>query len=340
MDGKTERKGALHIKCAVYCRLSKEDAVFAQDHLRAAESESIQNQKSLLCGYAEEMGWEIWRVYSDEDYSGADRERPEFNRLIRDAENKCFGIVLCKTQSRFTRDMELVEKYIHNLFPLWGIRFIALVDHADTEIKGNKKARQINGLVNEWYLEDLSENIRAVLDHKRRNGRFIGSFAVYGYRKDPKDHNRLEIDEEAAETVRWIFRMACEGYGRQKIADRLNREGIPNPTKYKGGKGSSYVNGMAPDNSGLWSRSTVGRILRNETYIGTLVQGKRQKINYKSAKLRDIPSCEWIRVQGTHEPIIEEKVFQAAQEQMRLRSMRCGSIHESDGGFRENDAVQ
>ena len=136
--------------CAVYCRLSRED-----EGRGAAESESIQNQKALLIAYAEKQGWALCRIYSDEDYSGADRARPAFNELLRDAQAGKFQVVLCKNQSRFTRDMELVEKYLHGLFPLWGVRFVAVVDNADTAARGNKKARQINGLVNEWYLEDL-----------------------------------------------------------------------------------------------------------------------------------------------------------------------------------------
>ena len=141
-----------------------------------------------------ERGWDIYHIYCDEDYSGADSQRPDFNKMIQAAKEKKFQIVLCKTQSRFTRDMELVEKYIHGLFPIWGIRFIAVADNADTEVKGNKKARQINGLVNEWYLEDLSENIRMVFDMKRRQGQYIGGSPIYGYQKDPKDHNHLIIE--------------------------------------------------------------------------------------------------------------------------------------------------
>ncbi|NCB05969.1 MAG: resolvase, partial [Clostridia bacterium] len=155
-------------KCAIYCRLSREDAD------RAEESESIANQRALLVKYASERGWEICGVYCDEDYSGADAERPAFLRMLEGAEAGHFNIVLCKTQSRFTRDMELVEKLIHRAFPLWGVRFVAACDGADTELRGNKKARQINGLVNEWYLEDLSDNIRMVLDHKRSEGQYIG----------------------------------------------------------------------------------------------------------------------------------------------------------------------
>ena len=147
-------------KVAIYCRLSEED----KDKLnKDDDSNSIQNQKSMLLHYALSQKWEVYNIYSDDDYTGADRKRPEFNRLLKDAESGNFDIVLCKTQSRFTREMELVEKYINGLFPIWGIRFVGLVDNADTAIKGNKKARQINGLVNEWFLEDMSESIKSAL---------------------------------------------------------------------------------------------------------------------------------------------------------------------------------
>lgn len=122
-----------------------------------------KTRNQCYCSTPWSRGWELYNIYSDDDYAGADRRRPEFNRLLKDAEQHKFDIILCKTQSRFTRELELVEKYIHGLFPIWGIRFISIVDNADTANKGNKKSRQINGLVNEWYLEDMSENIRSVL---------------------------------------------------------------------------------------------------------------------------------------------------------------------------------
>ena len=165
---------------AVYCRLSKED-----EEKTARESESIRNQRALLLAWAAEHDYRIYRVYTDEDYSGIDRARPGFNAMLADARAGKFEVILAKTQSRFTRDMELVEKYLHGLFPEWGVRFIAVLDHVDTCDPAGKKARQINGLINEWYLEDLSGNVRAVLDHKRHSGCYIASFALYGYRKNP-----------------------------------------------------------------------------------------------------------------------------------------------------------
>ena len=104
-------------RAALYCRLSKEDETAGP----GGESESIQNQKALLAAYAQDKGWEIAGVYSDEDYSGADRDRPGFRRLLADAEARRFDILLVKTQSRFTRDMELVERYLHRDFLLWEI---------------------------------------------------------------------------------------------------------------------------------------------------------------------------------------------------------------------------
>ena len=202
------------MKAAIYCRLSEEDKnkQFASD-----DSGSIQNQKSMLLQYAMEQGWELYNIYSDDDYAGADRHRPEFNRLLKDAERHKFDIILCKTQSRFTRELELVEKYIHGLFPIWGIRFISIVDNADTANKGNKKSRQINGLVNEWYLEDMSENIRSVLTNRRVNGFHIGAFALYGYKKDPNQKGHLIIDKEAAAIVREVFTLFSLGYGKTAI---------------------------------------------------------------------------------------------------------------------------
>ena len=186
-------------KVAIYCRLSDEDR---DKRDKTSESESIQNQKSMLLAYAMERGWGVFDIYCDEDLSGADRNRPDWNRLIQDAEDRKFNIVLCKTQNRFTRELELVEKYIHDKFLEWNIRFVSIVDHADTEVKGNKKSRQINGLVNEWYLEDLSDNIRRTLNHKKQNGEWTGSFAPYGYMRDPTDKNHLIVDPIAAEIVK------------------------------------------------------------------------------------------------------------------------------------------
>ena len=127
-----------------------------------------------------------------DNWTGADRTRPAFNRMLKDAKEGRFDIVLCKTQSRFSRELEIVEKYIHGLFPVWGIRFLSIVDNADSALPDNKKSRQIHALVDEWYLEDMSDNIKSVLTSRRRQGYYIGATALYGYKKDPERKGHSE----------------------------------------------------------------------------------------------------------------------------------------------------
>lgn len=297
------------MKVAIYCRLSEEDR---NKQFETDDSNSIQNQKAMLLQYVVEQGWELYNIYSDDDYTGADRRRPEFNRLLKDAEQQKFDIVLCKTQSRFTRELELVEKYIHGLFPIWGIRFISIVDNADTANKGNKKSRQINGLVNEWYLEDMSDNIRSVLTNRRKNGYHIGAFALYGYKKDPDQKGHLIIDEEAAAVVREIFTLFSQGYGKTAIARMLNDRGIPNPTEYKRLHGLRYKQPKRK-NSTLWKYFAISDMLTNEIYIGNMVQGKYGSISYKTKQNKPRPKSEWYIVKGTHEPIIDMELWDKVQ---------------------------
>ena len=295
---------------AIYCRLSEEDR---NKQNEADDSNSIQNQKTMLLQYSMEQGWDVYDIYSDDDYAGADRRRPQFNQLLEDAEAHKFDIILCKTQSRFTRELELVEKYIHGLFPLWGIRFVSILDHADTANAGNKKSRQINGLVNEWYLEDLSSNIRGVLTSRRQNGHHIGSFALYGYQKDPDVKGHLIIDEEAAAVVREVFTLFSKGYGKTAIARILNQRGIPNPTEYKRLKGLRYKRPKSK-NSTLWKYYAISDMLTNEIYIGNMVQGKYESISYKTKVCRLRPRDQWYIVEGTHEPIIDRVLWGRVQE--------------------------
>ena len=311
------------MKAAIYCRLSKEDEG------KIGESESIQNQKSMLIQYAMEKGFELYQIYSDEDYSGIDRNRPAFNSMIQAASEHKFDVVLAKTQSRFTRDMELVEKYLHGKFIEWGIRFIAVVDHVDTNDTANKKSRQINGLINEWYLEDLSTNVRSVLDHKRKEGLFIGSFARYGYCKDPNAKGKLIIDPEAAEVVRRIFSMALSGIGAHKIARILNDEKVPSPTAYKQQHGIHYHIAAKNPNADLWSSPTVYQMLHNQLYVGDMVQGRHKKVSYKSEKTIWLPQSQWIVVENTHEAIIDRGTFETVQMMLkeRTRSGGKGTIH-------------
>lgn len=304
------------LRAGIYCRLSEEDRNKQSEN---DDSNSIQNQKSMLIQYALEQGWEIYNIYSDDDYTGADRNRPEFNKLLADAEERKIDVILCKTQSRFTRELELVEKYIHGLFPVWGIRFVSIVDNADTANKGNKKSRQINGLVNEWYLEDMSENIKSVLINKRENGLHIGAFALYGYKKDPDQKGHLIIDDEAAEIVREIFTLFSQGHGKTAIAKMLNDRGIPNPTEYKRLHGLRYQQPKKKQST-LWKYYAIADMLNNEIYIGNMVQGKYGSISYKTKQNKPRPKSQWYIVEGTHEPIIDRELWDKVQALIAQRA--------------------
>jgi DNA invertase Pin-like site-specific DNA recombinase len=313
------------VKVAIYARLSQEDDI-KQDQ----ESESIQNQKAMLCDYCKERNWDIYDIYCDEDYSGVDRNRPAFNRLINDCANGYVNVVLCKSQSRFSRDMEVVEKYIHNMFIDWNIRFIGIVDRADSHDVANKKSRQINGLINEWYLEDISDSVRRTLRNKKQRGEFTGSFAPFGYVKDPENKNHLIIDGHAAQIVREIFDWYLQGWGYRKIAMTLNERGVLTPTFYKKQQSSNYENLCANRGctQGVWKNSAIYRMVRNETYTGTLVQGKVQGVSYKNKKQKNVPKEDWIRVPNCHEPIINKEVWEKTVQKLNARMRACKTTQE------------
>ena len=316
---------------AIYVRLSKED----DDLEYKNESESILNQKNILTKYAVEHNWTIYNIYSDEDYSGADDSRPAFNQMLKDASEHKFQIVLCKSQSRFSRNMATVETYIHDKFLEWGIRFISVVDNADTAVKGNKKARQINGLINEWYLEDTSDNIRSVFYSKMVDGQYLSTFPPYGYLKDPDKKNHLVKNPDTSKVVKQIYNWYLEGNGLFKIAQKLNEQNIPNPRKQQELMGLRKTKKYAENENGIWNFDTIGDILHNRAYCGDTVQHTREKVSYKNKHIRRVPESQWIIVANTHEAIIEREVFDRVQAIMKKRrrtdglvmhNMLCGQI--------------
>lgn len=305
-------------RAVLYLRLSKEDV----DKMRKGDdSASIQNQRALLLDYAAEKGFEVLAIYSDDDESGLYDDRPDFEKMMRSARAGEFDVIIAKTQARLSRNMEHIERYLHHDLPNMGIRFIGVVDGVDTDHAGNKKSRQINGLVNEWYCEDLSANIRSALKIKMKEGQFIGSSCCYGYLKDPKDHNHLIVDEYAADVVKKIYRLYIQGYGKAKIASILSAEGILIPTRYKREiLGMNFKNGRELETTKNWSYQTVHAILNNETYLGNLIQNKANKISYKDRKRRYLPKDQWIIVPNTHEAIIDKETFELVQKMQKART--------------------
>jgi len=313
-------------KVGIYCRLSDED----RDKKNVNDdSDSIQNQKSMLLKYALSNNWDVIDIYSDDDYSGAGTYRPDFERMIADCESGRINLVLCKTQSRFSRDMEVIERYIHNKFALWGVRFVSIVDNADTKVEGNKKARQINGLINEWYLEDLSANIKKSLSNKRDDGLFMGSFAPYGYIKSPENKHKLIVDEVAAEVVRKIFEHYKNGLSYYKISQMLNNEKVDTPSVYKRKNGSKFTCPGLDYSKAEWNIDTVARILRNQVYIGNLVQGKVTTVSYKVHKSKPVEKEKWSITKNAHESIIDMDTWLAIQPRLGTHESptRTGELH-------------
>ena len=301
-------------KVAIYCRLSIED----RDKQKCDDSQSIQNQKAMLREYCKERNWEIYDIYCDDGYSGIDRSRPEFNRLLHDCETGKIDIVLCKDQSRFSRDIVVIEQIINDKFLEWGIRFIGVADNADTDSETYSTMRLFTSAYNEMYVKDISAKIRRTLAYKREQGQFIGSFAPYGYQIDPNDKHHLVIDPETAPIVKQIFTLYVEGNGYRKIVQTLNEQGTVSPTEYKRRKGSNYVNGNADASNakGLWTQSTITKILSNEMYTGTLVQGKSHHVSYKNKKRKKVAPDRWVRIPNAHEPIIDMETWERVQERL------------------------
>lgn len=189
------------IKVAAYLRLSDEDRI----KIKGDDSESIKNQRDIIQAYVDEHEWSIYDYYVDDNWSGGNTNRPDFQRMIQDAQENKFNVVLCKTQTRFSRNLRDIEYYLHEKFIEWGIRFISILDHADTSDIKNLKNRQMNGMTSEWFLLDTSEAVKATFANKRASGQYIGAYALYGYQKDPKDKNHLVIDDNVSDVIQLIY---------------------------------------------------------------------------------------------------------------------------------------
>lgn len=307
-------------RVGIYCRLSNEDRDKDDDNF----SESIKTQQAMLTDYAIKQGWVIAKVYVDDNFSGGNQNRPAFKSMISDCENHNIDIVLCKSQSRFSREMRVIEDYLSDKFAEWQVRFVSVVDNIDTQRKGTVKARQINGLINEWYLMDVSDNVRSALKTKRERGEFVGAFAPYGYSKSPDDKHKLVVDPVASRVVKQIFEWYADGYGAITITKRLNQMKILSPSAYKKNNGSNYYQAVMNENSDkwIWVHSTISKMLCNEIYIGTLVQGKQMNVSYKNHKRVKSPESGISRIPNNHEPIISTELWETVQ------SIRKGKTRE------------
>jgi len=293
-------------KVGIYMRLSKDDE-------RNGESLSIENQRIILMKYITEKGWQLYDEYADDGYSGTNFDRPEVQRMFDDAKTGKINTIVVKDLSRFGRNYILVGQYLDYVFPLNGIRFIAISDNVDTANKNSSgmDMMPILNVFNEWHSANTSKKIRAVIEANARNGKCRAVYAPYGYLKGDNENKLPVIDEYASKIVQRIFEMRASGLGKRIIAQRLSEEGIEPPSVYKNRINEGY---SIMSKKKVWNGSEINNILHNPVYIGNLAQLKTTTLSYKNKKQIKKPQDEWVVVEGTHEPIISRELWDKCRE--------------------------
>ena len=302
----------------IYVRLSQEDL----DREKGNVSKSILNQLLMLLTYCNDKGIEVIGIFYEEDISGSDGTREEWNKTLLFCELGNTDIYVCKTQARFARSIEFVEKYLHKKFIEWNIRFLSIVDNIDTYNKGNKKSSQITAMVDEWKIEEQSINTIKTLRAKNDAGQWTGSFAPYGYIEDPEDMYHLVIDEEAAKVVREIYSKYANGIGYYKICQSLNERKIPTPSKHKKLQGLKFVCPQCPNGAEFWNTDTIRKILLDETYDGILIQHRTERIAYNIKGYKKIPKNEQSIIACAHEKIVDPEISKVVRKKFADRKAK------------------
>lgn len=285
----------------IYIRLSQED----KDKKYESDSESVINQKELLRSFVKNNNFNLVKEYVDDGYSGTDFERPGFQKMLEDINNKKINCVIVKDLSRLGRDHVMTGYYIETFFPENNIRFISILESYDSfKNQASNDSSTFIIACNDYYSKQNSVKIRNVLNEKRKNGKFVGSLPCFGYMRDPEDKGHLIPNPETAPIVKNIFKWRADGIGPTEIANRLNKEKVPTPSGYKKTNYSSRL--IDRDN---WNISTVKKILCNRIYTGDLVQHTQTKVNYKSKKKITLDEKLWIIVENTHEALVDKDTF-------------------------------
>lgn len=310
---------------AIYLRLSQEDGDISVSDKN--ESNSISTQRDLIQAFLRKQADILYEAeFCDDGYTGTNFDRPGFTDMMKAVREKRVDCIIVKDLSRFGRDYIESGKYIQKIFPMLGVRFIAIndgYDSADTENQSNDFVLPFKNLINDSYCRDISIKSRSNLEVKRRNGEFVGNFAVFGYMRSPDDKHKLIVDEEAAVVVRNIFNWKQEGWNAQQIANHLNKLRFPSPMEYKRKCGHNYRTSFKTKTVAQWSAVAVLRILKNPVYTGVLEQGKTTTPNYK-VKTRIVKDeSKWARVENAHEAIITPAQFELVQTVLGLDTCRA-----------------
>ena len=293
-------------KVGAYLRLSTEDG-------DKEESDSIASQKSIIETKVKELGsdFELVDFYIDDGYTGLNTNRPSFQRLLQDAENSKINTIITKDLSRFSRNSFEANYYIELYFLERDIRYISVLDNVDTALNNsNNDMIQIKTLMNDWYSKDISRKVRSGVWARKEKGLYVASRAPYGYGKSKSDKNKLIINEEQAKIVKTIFEKFDNGYTQTSIAKELEEQMVLAPSSFDD-------NGILRKEVYKWD-SAVCKMLKNKVYIGHTEYGKRINLSYKSEKVKNIPREEWKIAKNTHEPIIDEELFERVQRRLDL----------------------
>lgn len=304
-------------RTSIYLRLSKEDGDVTTGSKN--ESNSISNQKSLIMDYLKDKPEiQVVSIREDDGYSGVDFNRPSFQLMLEDVKKGTIDCIIVKDLSRFGRNYIEAGRYLEKIFPMLGVRFIAVNDNYDSlnVDTAHDIVMPFKNLINDSYCRDLSVKIRSHLAIKRKNGEFIGAFACYGYLKDTENKNQLVIDTYAGSVVQDIFRMKINGYSQYRIANVLNEQGILSPMEYKRSLGVRFETSFKVNPKALWSAKAVSRILTNEIYTGVLVQGKQTTPNHKIKVRQAVEKKDWIRIENAHAPLIDSCLYEIVQTLM------------------------
>ncbi len=335
--GRDRDKESARLSTALYIRLSREDE-------EGVESLSVSGQRLLLTEFINGRGdLRLYDTYIDDGYTGTNVNRPGFQRMLRDIEDKKVQCVVVKDLSRLGRNMPEVSRYINEYFPEKRVRFIAVNDEVDKGYSDMDTDADLmidfKNLFNGFYPRDISKKVRSTFRSKQNSGQFIGAFAGFGYVKSPENHNKLEIDEYAAAIVRRIFDMYIGGTGQNTIAKILNEEKVPCPSEYKRQCGLKYRNGNRLGTTSYWTYAAIRNILRNEYYIGNTVQNKSFRQMGKK-KAVNLPRENWIIVENTHEPIIDRDTWDKVQHLLECNTRQTNfteNIHLFAGCLRCGD---
>ena len=298
---------------ALYCRLSKDDE-------QIGDSNSIVHQKEILAKYAKEHGFTNIEFYVDDGFSGTNFNRPDFQRMMADAEEGKISTVIVKDMSRFGRDYIMVVYYTEIYFSNLDIRFIAINDNVDSNIQTENDLTPFKNVFNEWYARDTSKKIRAVFKAKGNSGKHLTTNPPFGYKKDPNDKDKWIIDEEAATTVRRIFQMYVEGYRISEIGHKLTEEKVETPILYYMNRGiKTNARSEYPE---IWDLMSIKYILSQTAYAGHTVNFQTAVKSYKTKKQIRLPKEDWIIYRNTQEPIIDEKTFETVQQMRKVKRAR------------------